>query len=231
MTTLDDLLRAVLADPADDGARLAYADWLEEEGQTERAEFVRVQVALAVETRKTYQVRLKRRLKQMCRGVVTLRRWTWTNYVLDDLGWGLSINGWPFCVVPVVPHATFRRGFVESVTCSCADWLAHGPAVVAAQPVTAVRLADVRPATFIDAPALWQRDMSGVLDGPVYIDEESIIPASIFDLMEGELGMYYFVVGKHGDKRYTSVNAAHAALSAACLKFAREKAALPIASL
>jgi hypothetical protein len=89
----------------------------------------------------------------------------------------------------------------------------------------------VRPATFIDAQALWQRDMSGVLDGPVYIDEESIIPASIFDLMEGELGMYYFVVGKHGDKRYTSVNAAHAALSAACLKFAREKAALPIASL
>jgi uncharacterized protein (TIGR02996 family) len=125
MTTEPELLRAVLSEPDSDSPRIAFADWLEEQGETERAEFIRVQVALAVETRKTYQVRLKRRLKQMCRGVVTLRRWTWTNYVLDDLGWGLSINGWPFCVVPVVPHATFRRGFVHAITCAAANFLEH----------------------------------------------------------------------------------------------------------
>jgi uncharacterized protein (TIGR02996 family) len=198
MTTLDDLLRAVLADPADDGARLAYADWLEEEGQTERAEFVRVQVALAVETRKTYQVRLKRRLKQMCRGVVTLRRWTWTNYVLDDLGWGLSINGWPFCVVPVVPHATFRRGFVESVTCSCADWLAHGPAVVAAQPVTAVRLADA---------VIHQSGGNSTY----YVGRLGMFPREYWRELEN----------------LPSRQAAHAALSAACVRWARAAAGLP----
>ena len=40
-------LDAVLADPADDGVRLVYADWLEDHGQSERAEFVRLQIELA----------------------------------------------------------------------------------------------------------------------------------------------------------------------------------------
>ncbi len=34
----------------------------------------------------------------------------------------------------------FVRGFVESVTCTAADWLAHADAIRAAQPVTKVRL-------------------------------------------------------------------------------------------
>src|SRR5262245_46178095 len=40
-------LRAIASDPADDTARLAYADFLEESGDavhTERAEFIRTQV-------------------------------------------------------------------------------------------------------------------------------------------------------------------------------------------
>ena len=46
MTDLDALRRAVLADPADDTVRLAYADALEENGDRDRAEFVRVGVEL-----------------------------------------------------------------------------------------------------------------------------------------------------------------------------------------
>jgi uncharacterized protein (TIGR02996 family) len=38
---------AILADPADDTVRLVYADWLEENGEPERAAFIRVQIALA----------------------------------------------------------------------------------------------------------------------------------------------------------------------------------------
>lgn len=41
------LYAAILADPADDVVRLAYADALEEDGQRERAELIRVQVELA----------------------------------------------------------------------------------------------------------------------------------------------------------------------------------------
>src|SRR5262245_4910665 len=41
------LLRAVIEAPEDDGPRLIYADWLEERGRHERAELIRLQVALA----------------------------------------------------------------------------------------------------------------------------------------------------------------------------------------
>src|SRR5262245_47458161 len=41
------LWRAVVADPHDDAPRLVLADWLEEHGQPERAEFIRLQCRLA----------------------------------------------------------------------------------------------------------------------------------------------------------------------------------------
>src|SRR5262249_50649041 len=37
----------IRASPEDDGVRLIYADWLQENGQPERAEFIRAQVELA----------------------------------------------------------------------------------------------------------------------------------------------------------------------------------------
>ena len=47
MPTENAFLQAVLADPEDDAPRLIYADWLDEQGEGERAEFIRVQCALA----------------------------------------------------------------------------------------------------------------------------------------------------------------------------------------
>src|SRR5262249_53512138 len=41
------LLAAIWANPHEDAARLVYADWLQENGQPERAEFIRVQCELA----------------------------------------------------------------------------------------------------------------------------------------------------------------------------------------
>ncbi|MDY3562002.1 TIGR02996 domain-containing protein [Gemmata sp. JC673] len=41
------LLRAIYAEPDDDTPRLVYADWLDENGQPGRAEFVRTQIELA----------------------------------------------------------------------------------------------------------------------------------------------------------------------------------------
>jgi uncharacterized protein (TIGR02996 family) len=45
VTTGDALYEAILAAPADDLPRLVYADWLEEHGDAERAEFIRAQIA------------------------------------------------------------------------------------------------------------------------------------------------------------------------------------------
>lgn len=47
MTDRDSLLRNILTNPADDLPRLVYADWCDEHGEGERAEFIRVQVELA----------------------------------------------------------------------------------------------------------------------------------------------------------------------------------------
>ena len=46
MTQLDALLVAVCSVPDDDLPRLVYADWCDENGQGDRAEFIRTQVEL-----------------------------------------------------------------------------------------------------------------------------------------------------------------------------------------
>jgi uncharacterized protein (TIGR02996 family) len=47
MTEREALLAAVCANPDDDTPRLVFADWLEENGEPERAEFIRLQCELA----------------------------------------------------------------------------------------------------------------------------------------------------------------------------------------
>jgi uncharacterized protein (TIGR02996 family) len=47
VVTRESLLAAVGLDPDDDAPRLVFADWLEDNGEPERAEFVRLQMALA----------------------------------------------------------------------------------------------------------------------------------------------------------------------------------------
>lgn len=47
MTEQDALLAAICAEPDDDTLRLVYADFLEENGESDRAEFIRVQIELA----------------------------------------------------------------------------------------------------------------------------------------------------------------------------------------
>src|SRR5215203_3911185 len=43
MTDGDALIAAILANPDEDTPRLVYADWLQEHGDEERAEFIRLQ--------------------------------------------------------------------------------------------------------------------------------------------------------------------------------------------
>lgn len=45
--THDDFLQALIEHPDDDALRLVFADWFEEHGEPERAEFIRVQIELA----------------------------------------------------------------------------------------------------------------------------------------------------------------------------------------
>jgi uncharacterized protein (TIGR02996 family) len=177
MTDGDLLLARVIADPACDAVRLVYADWLEENGQPERAEFVRVQVELAnlppvrihadgksaivgavsaalakvVDPHHERRTKLRRRESDL----LDAHRREW--FPVEGLGapgFGEDepLRWWPAGDSRGESHimdGTPRRGFVESVTCAAADWLAHGDAIRAAHPVTRVVL------TTVPVAAVW----------------------------------------------------------------------------
>lgn len=93
-------LRAVIANPDDDLTRLVYADWLDENGQPERAEFVRTQVALAAGVPDDAR---RRHLEDRQRELLVAHDQEWVCELAEVLEcepgrWG----GW-----------VFRRGFVE----------------------------------------------------------------------------------------------------------------------
>jgi len=68
MSSHECFLQAILSDPEDDARRLVYADWLDENGDPERAELIRVQCELApgVEDGERL-VALKTRERALCR--------------------------------------------------------------------------------------------------------------------------------------------------------------------
>ncbi len=149
MTDRDALLGDVLADPSDDGVRLVYANWLEGHGEPERAEFIRVQCRL--ESTRCSEVCAPERGGWRC--VCLRKEWRWRERTLlandaRTLRWFGLPQPWahvarlaPFDREPDnYPYAVVCRGFIETVTCTAADWLAHEGAIRAAQPVRAVTL-------------------------------------------------------------------------------------------
>src|SRR5262245_74448 len=110
MNDHDHLLRAVLAAPDDDHLRLAFADWFEENGDAERAEFIRVQCRLAA---LPYATNEMRRLRERQKHLLSANRARWTAAfpALRDRG------------VKAEDRWEFRRGFVECVTLSARSFL------------------------------------------------------------------------------------------------------------
>jgi uncharacterized protein (TIGR02996 family) len=128
------LLRAILDQPKEETPRLVYADWCDENGQPERAEFIRVQVTIAGwgTTPPADAEEWVRREREL--------RWA------HGLKWALPAtevhHSGPTGVGPSAGHILgfFSRGFVSHVSCSWPDWRTHADAILAAQPVERVRL-------------------------------------------------------------------------------------------
>lgn len=148
---LAELLAAVLADPDADEPRLLAADWLEDNGEPERAEFIRVQIELAKpvvvlkddllsevfpgQARNTALAREKPRLDALRRREREL---------VSPVGKSITLGWVPDAVLAVGKgttfHWAFRRGFIETIQCSWADWLSHHQSVRAATPLRKCRL-------------------------------------------------------------------------------------------
>jgi uncharacterized protein (TIGR02996 family) len=119
VTERDALTAAVLADPAADLPRLVFADWCDDHGEPDRAEFVRVQVALAhLPAGDPSRVGLKARERELLTPDNRVR-------------WGVpGFSG----------RQEFRRGFVEGVRAAAAPFVALGDRLFELAPVREVRL-------------------------------------------------------------------------------------------
>ena len=113
-------LRAIRANPDDDTARLAFADWLDEHDEPERAEFIRLQIELEPIR---FRIDNPRAVELHAREDALLRQhggdWTGTDHLLTN----------PADFGPV-----FRRGLPERACLSLDTFLASGEALFDAHP-------------------------------------------------------------------------------------------------
>ena len=110
MTQEEVFLQRITQNPDDDAPRLVYADWLEERGDADRAEFIRLQCALARAAPDTpASTRLQRRQQRLLREHEAA--WRGGLPKLRGVRWG-----------------KFWRGFVAGAT------VTRGPALAAAAP-------------------------------------------------------------------------------------------------
>jgi uncharacterized protein (TIGR02996 family) len=118
MPDADAFLRAIVANPDDDAPRLIYADWLDERGDAERAEFIRLQCSLATEQTKHSPVLLA--LESRAEDLRARHESEWTPSVAS-LSRSLRVH--------------FRRGFVETVTLEARAFVAGADELFRLAPV------------------------------------------------------------------------------------------------
>lgn len=182
------LLAVILDRPAEDMPRLVYADWLEEQGQGERAEFIRVQCELANWGGCDWKT------KHVRAGYVDCKQWnellgpgrvmTWCptcarhselrrreRELLETIGheilgfpWESVVNNSPTITAPDgwenIGH-TFRRGFLAEMECPWEYWRTHADAILKAQPIEKVVLTtrpNLRPCTLEGQRKEWVDD-------------------------------------------------------------------------
>lgn len=134
MSDGDALLRAILAQPDEDTPRLMYADWLDENGQPDRAEFIRLQILL-------YNTPFIRK-----GGPLAVWPDPWASRIARA-GAMVQAHGAEWAgparqLSPRLPEhmfgSWFERGFVERVPLDWDVFLAHADEIFAACPIRIV---------------------------------------------------------------------------------------------
>lgn len=166
MTTRDALIRAILREPADDVARLVFADYLDEHDEPARAEFVRVQVELArlpkgnpgIRSRlASHEAALWERFHEdwcepvfLSLGIELVPSkcpspYRWDNTAtLGRTAAGRAHPSGKTADVNVVKFQ-FTRGFVSQIELPLASFMEHGRGIFAAHPVVSVLFTDRSP--------------------------------------------------------------------------------------
>jgi uncharacterized protein (TIGR02996 family) len=220
-------LKAILADPLNDGPRLVYADWLDERGDP-RGEFIRVQCELTNPERCGSMCRCDR-----CETLRRRERELWhvnAQGGFSDLPKGFSattanakgeVNPGDIIGPIKAELAVVRRGFVDELRCDTNPFLEHAETLFQEHPISGVKLCDRRPADRTGVNGRWYWLRGGRrLRRP---DPESYLPDELFESLFDSPSEDEAVIGLP----FKSERDAEFALSAACVKYGRELAGLP----
>jgi uncharacterized protein (TIGR02996 family) len=120
MTEAETFLAAITAQPDDDTVRLVYADWLAENGDPDRGEFVRTEIELA-------QSLLHEEIDERRRRVLFERRAA----LLKRHG-----AAWLAPFHPFAKESSFERGFVQALEVPARTFLDRGEEWFALTPLT-----------------------------------------------------------------------------------------------
>lgn len=148
MTDHDALFQAILAAPDDDAPRLVFADWLDENGEPDRAEFIRVQCRSA---RLPFYDPEYPRLVERAQELIVRHRRAW------------RIPG-------LTSRQEFRRGFMETLALSPTEFLARAGDLFRQAPVRWVEFTEWAP---IDR---WDWDAVAPLEGLEFVGAPPIPP-------------------------------------------------------
>jgi uncharacterized protein (TIGR02996 family) len=207
------LLRRILEVPADDVARLVFADWLQEHDEPERAEFIRVQGRIA---------HLDMGARMLPKGVGrellfaaegNLVRNHWDDWVPLNLT-GEYLFAWDEATATIelgCSHSfyAFNRGFVSEVRLSLAAFMEHAEALFRAHPIERVTLTDREP--------LWAPEAGRA----AWVSDEANLHAANAACRVGPLARWLPVTAGYENllRVYETRELARAALSAACVAY------------
>jgi uncharacterized protein (TIGR02996 family) len=220
------MLAGIIDDPDDDLRRLVFADWLEEEGHPERAEFIRLCLEYDRMDRKPCGCPDDGNpiMCPHCRELWRLRR-EQERFLdpskperdrvfrfADDPHRVMGLDGYRGPRV----EWDWARGFVQEVRCPLAVWRGHGPTLARLHPILVVRLTDREPLELGGGPAPpdWMWRLSGSQP-----DQSYHLPPAVFERLTGREGAD--VPGGPRCAYYDSEAEALADVSSACLSLAR----------
>ena len=229
MNTIPDyFIRAILEAPDDDSPRLMLADWLDENGQGDRAAFIKLQIQAA--NMKPWCPANPEKIGNDCPCTWhTLKRRErdalkacWTSDFrglfspVEVYGIEVSTCRMKWKGIDAIP----TRGFISAITCTMSDFLSHGPAIVASQPIERVDISDKRPLPLEEASGPDRNDVYWWQAG-MFPEDESNLPIEISSAMHDMTGIGFSY------QSFPTESAAREALSKACLQWARSKKAGP----
>lgn len=120
------LMQTIIEQPDDDTPRLIYADWLEEQGQQPRGEFIRVQCEAADLFRRGKNLPRAFGLRERQNALLRKHEKTWIKEFQ-----------------PFVENWTFERGFIEYVALAAQRFLEQGDFLFARAPLRRLYLLKV----------------------------------------------------------------------------------------